>query len=164
MQRVNDKVTYAKELLDANLNVSYATNVYNNVYVLRTGLNNVNFDVVKYEQMASAGRSAEALINVDLYRDYYYTPEGGEKTLVFSSLDSEKDDALKAYNTANNANRDFRDFEAVVDYSKAVVTSTASTFELREALRNFNDYMAKVLERGYVPAQLEQEIRCAVAG
>lgn len=161
---VNDKVTYAKELLDANLNVSYATNVYNNVYVLRTGLNNVNFDVVKYEQMASAGRSAEALINVDLYRDYYYTPEGGEKTLVFSSLDSEKDDALKAYNTANNANRSFRDFEAVVDYSKAVVTSTASTFELREALRNFNDYMAKVLERGYVPAQLEQEIRCAVAG
>lgn len=83
---VNDKVTYAKELLDANLNVSYATNVYNNVYVLRTGLNNVNFDVVKYEQMASAGRSAEALINVDLYRDYYYTPEGGEKRLYSALL------------------------------------------------------------------------------
>lgn len=161
---VNDKVTYAKEILDENLDVSYAKNVFENVYVLRSGLNNVNFDVVKYEQMASAGRSAEALINVDLYKNYYYTTESGEKTLAFSSLDSEKDDELKAYNTANKVNRSLRDFDAETDYTKSAVTSTASTFELREALRNFNDYMAKVLERGYVPKQLETEIRCAVAG
>lgn len=161
---VNDKVTYAKEILDENLDVSYAKNVFENVYVLRSGLNNVNFDVIKYEQMAGEGRNAEALINVDLYRDYYYTTEDGETTLAFSSLDSERDDALKAYNTANKVNRSFRDFDDVVNYDNAVVTSTASTFELREALRNFNDYMEKVLERGYVPNQLLTEIRCAVAG
>ncbi|MEF2724471.1 MAG: carboxypeptidase-like regulatory domain-containing protein [Eubacterium sp.] len=161
---VNDKVTYAREILDAGLNVGAAQDVYNDVYVLRNGLESVNFDVVKYEQMATAGRDAESLINIDLYRNYTYTDQSGETVNAFGTVDSKKDDALAAYNAQNGTHLTYRDLVATVDFAKSVVTSTASNFALIEARRNFNDYMLKVLERGYVPNQLEKEIRCAAAG
>lgn len=159
-----DKIEYALELIQDYIDVSYGTTVFQNVYLTRSGLNNANFEVVSYENMAAAGRAAEALIDVDVYYNYYLVDESGEQQLAFSGVASQAEDLLAQYNLTNSTSYELTDFisEAVIEQSEA--SSTSTTFELREAARLFNVYLASVMERGYIGDKLEEEISCAVNG
>ena len=158
-----DKAEYALEIVREHLDVAYATDVYSNVALIRSGLDNRDFEVVSYENMAAAGRAAEALITVDNYNNYYIDVDG-EPQLAFSCLASAAEDQLASYNSTNSTEYELSDFtvETIADNSEA--TSTATSFELREAERLFNVYLDVVTERGYIGDKLEEEISCAVNG
>ena len=174
-----DRLAYASELAYDQLNVTKAQSVYNNVYLLRADLNNVNFNVVKYENMAKIGRQAEALISIEDYYDYYIVNYGGDdatgarqEITLFSCLSSQFDDQLAAYNATHADQYEAKDINAKLpvdengktDYSHANVTSKATNFALTEAERLYNIYLAEVTERGYVGDKLEDEIICAANG
>lgn len=159
-----DKLEYAYELVQEYLNVSYGTTLFQNVYRVRSELNNANFEVISYENMAAAGRNAEALINIDYYRDYYITDDEGIQQLAFSCLDSEADSELIDYNLTNSTDYELSDFTSEIDLDESEATSSATSFELREATRLFQIYLAGVEERGYIGDKLEEEISCAANG
>ena len=159
----SDKAEYALQLVNEHLNVSYGTDVYENVAVVRSGLDNRDFEVVSYENMAAAGRAAEALITVDYFNNYYIDVDG-EPQLAFSCLASEAEDELASYNATNETEYELSDFVTETVEESSVASSSATTFELREAQRLFDTYLAVVTERGYIGDKLEEEISCAVNG
>lgn len=159
----SDKAEYALQLVNEHLNVSYGTDLFKNVAIVRSGLDNRDFEVVSYENMAAAGREAEALISVDYYNDYYINGESGEQ-LAFSGLDSEAEDLLAAYNSKNETTYTLSDFTKETNLEKSVASSSAATFELKEAARLFEVYLGVVTERGFMGDKLEDEISCAVNG
>lgn len=159
-----DKLEYAYELVQEYLNVSYGTTLFQNVYRVRSELNNANFEVISYENMAAAGRNAEALISIDYYRDYYITDDEGIQQLAFSCLDSDAETELTDYNLTNSTSYELSDFTSEIDLDESEATSSATSFELREATRLFQIYLAGVEERGYIGDKLEEEISCAANG
>lgn len=159
-----DKIEYAYELVQDYLNVSYGTTLFQQVNLIRNDLNNANFEVISYENMAAAGRNAEALIQVDYYKDYYLMDKQGVKQLAFSGLDSDAEDLLTTYNQTNSTSYELSDFVTEVDLAQSEANSTATTFELKEAVRLFQLYLAGVEERGYIGDKLEEEISCAANG
>lgn len=159
----SDKADYALQLVNEHLNVSYGTDLFQNVAIIRSGLDNRDFEVISYENMAAAGREAEALISVDYYNDYYINTEEGQQ-LAFSGLDSEAEDLLAAYNSTNETTYTLDDFSKETDLQKSVASSSSATFELKEAARLFNVYLDVVTERGFIGDKLEDEISCAVNG
>lgn len=159
----SDKAEYALQLVNEHLNVSYGTDLFKNVAIIRSGLDNRDFEVVSYENMAAAGREAEALISIDYYNDYYINGESGEQ-LAFSGLDSEAEDLLAAYNASNETTYTLSDFTKETDLKQSVASSSSATFELKEAVRLFEVYLDVVTERGYIGDKLEAEISCAVNG
>lgn len=159
-----DKLEYAYQLVQEYLNVSYGTTLFQQVALVRSELNNADFEVISYENMAAAGRDAEALIQIDYYNDYYLVDEDGTRQLAFSALDSEAEDKLTEYNATNSTAYELSDFVAEVDLDQSEANSSATVFELREATRLFQIYLAGVEERGYIGDKLEEEISCAVNG
>lgn len=162
--RAVDKAEYALQLVNDHLKVSYAKTLFDRVNLVRSDLNNANFEVISYENMAAAGRAAESLISVDYYRSYYLVDESGEKQLAFECLDSASEAQLETYNEIHSTEYELSDFASEVDNTKNVYSSNATSFEVNEAIRMFELYLAGVEERGYIGDKLEEEISCAVNG
>ncbi len=155
-----DRLNYAYDVTFSKIESKGADTIYKNVTVLRDGLNNIDFNIVSYENMVKQAREAESIISVDHYYDYEY-----EGSVIFSANESEAQTQLDAYNEAQSTQLTLADLTiGNEDTDKAIVSSTASSFQIIEALRVFNNYMKYVLERGYVGDKLEDEIKCAAAG
>lgn len=159
-----DKAEYAYYLVNEHLSVAYAKIMFDRVNAVRADLNNANFEVISYENMAAAGREAEALITPDYYRDYYLVDESGELIPAFSALDSNAEDELASYNATNSTEYALADFTSEINYQKSDASSHATSFEVYEAARMFELYLRGVEERGYIGDKLEAEISCAVNG
>lgn len=161
-----DKLDYVLSFIYDYIAVNKAQDVFNDVYLLRNGLDNRDFDVINYEQMAAAGREAESVLEIDTYNEYYLRNLVGpdSEVPVIECLASEFEDELEAYNALNETNYKANDFNVVVDYEQSQASSSATSFQLTEALRLFELYLARVEERGYIGDKLEEEISCAVNG
>lgn len=159
----NDKLQYAHELAFDSINVTDGEQIYDNVLTLRSGLNNVNFNVITYEAMADYGREAESLISVDYYNDYFLSAD--DEAPLFSCYASEAEEKLEAYNSSNDTAYALSSLVVVTDEeTRPQISSTATPFQIAEAQRLFNIYLANVVERGYIGDKLEEEISCAVNG
>ena len=161
-----DKLDYVLSFVYDYIAVNKAQEVFEDVYLLRNGLDNRDFDVINYEQMASAGREAESVLTIDPYNEYYLRTLVGEdaETPTFSCLASEAEEQLELYNGLNETHYKLSDFDVVTKYEQSQASSTATNFQLTESLRLFDLYLAQVMDRGYIGDKLEEEISCAVNG
>ncbi len=176
--KANDKLNYALEIAKTKVSSSAAEILYNMVTEKRAGMNNVNYDVITYEKMAKAARDAEALITVDdIYtfysvesceRDKYgkviYDEKGAPiflegATPVYTNLkwaDFEK--ALEADNENKTDEAKLNASDFVWTSNSREISTTASSFEIYEAIRVFNTYWDYLSFRGVDFTKLDEEI------
>lgn len=140
--------TQCRDLLDytttqviaTDLKTDIASKLFDQVSLVREGLNEKNFDIVTFNAMNSMAKDIEGKYRVAVT----YTDELGEtveKELSYADYAKEIGKGTK--------------------FDSALVTSSLSSTQVDEYLRLFKIYMANVVERGYLGDRLEEEIVCA---
>lgn len=145
-----DYLTYALENCQNNVSTEVAQNIYDKVSTVRDNLNSVNFDVATYERMASLGKQAEDMYEACIYKTSDETREV-LATCAWNQIDS---------TIANLVSQDTNPDASADDYTY-YFTTTSSSLQIQEAIRVFELFMSKTIERGYQGDKLEAEIVCA---
>lgn len=128
------------QVIEKDIKTDIASRLFDNVSLVREGLNEKNFDIVTFNAMNSMAKDIEGMYRVEVS----YTDDLGETVVEELSY---TDYARRIGNGA--------------EFDSAKVTSTLSSTQVDEYLRLFNIYMDNVIERGYIGDSLEAEILCA---
>ncbi len=128
------------QVIEKDIKTDIASRLFDNVSLVREGLNEKNFDIVTFNAMNSMAKDIEGMYRVEVS----YTNDLGETVVEELSY---TDYARRIGNGA--------------EFDSAKVTSTLSSTQVDEYLRLFNIYMDNVIERGYIGDSLEAEILCA---
>ena len=128
------------QVIEKDIKTDIASRLFDNVSLVREGLNEKNFDIVTFNAMNSMAKDIEGMYRVEVS----YTDDLGETVVEELSY---TDYARRIGNGA--------------EFDSAKVTSTLSSTQVDEYLRLFNIYMDNVIERGYIGDSLEEEILCA---
>lgn len=140
--------------------IDKVTNVFNK-------LNQNDFDMLSYQKLMGIASIAQSMLITDKYNNYYKVtdvtngvPNQDAKPL-FSCLASEYDIKYKEYATSNPDAVPSMMITGVEDASKTVYSTNASTTQIEEAIKLFNDYLGRLIERGFIPDKLKEEVLCA---
>lgn len=128
------------QVIEKDIKTDIASRLFDNVSLVREGLNEKNFDIVTFNAMNSMAKDIEGMYRVEVS----YTDDLGETVVEELSY---TDYARRIGNGA--------------EFDSAKVTSALSSTQVDEYLRLFNIYMDNVIERGYIGDSLEAEILCA---
>jgi hypothetical protein len=138
--QANDYLEYVIEQVYAAIDTSIAQPLLDEMSLVRSGMNSVNFDVVSYNKMVDIAKTAEQKYSVVVT---YLDSDGEQNTDTVS---------FSKYNSNYVDNDD-------ITITNVATTSTLSSVQVSEYLRLFNFYMSKVVERGYIGNQVESEIK-----
>ena len=153
--KAKDYLNYVIEFVRESIDPSIAQSLLDNVAMKRLDLNEVNFEIVTYNQMVKAGQNAEKQFTVNVTYTYPTYDEDGSPIM-------ENDDYVRE--TITKEEISWNDYKAIMDDPLAVIVgepstnSTLSSAQVDEFKRLFDFYMDKVVERGYIGDQLEPEI------
>lgn len=177
ISQMADELAWVLEQVKAGINTSLASPIFENVSLVRHGMNNNNFDVVTYNKMTEVAQTAE-----DNYRitvDYNgYVPvldEAGNETRYDADVIDEEgniihsagDVVTELKNGIVAENVKFTDYARnymnndQITINSVTTTSSLSSVQVAEYQRLYSLYATAVVERGYNGNQLEAEIRCA---
>lgn len=145
-----DYLTYALQNCQDNVSTEVAQNIYDKVSMVRENLNNVNFDVATYERMVTLARQAEDMYEACIYKT------GDETREVLATCAWNQIDNTIAGLVSQDTNPD-----ATADDYTYYFSTTSSSLQIEEAIRVFELFMSKAIERGYQGDKLEAEIVCA---
>ncbi|MCM1285466.1 MAG: hypothetical protein NC213_01550 [Acetobacter sp.] len=142
--QTRDMLAYTIEQTKAKISSASAEQLYNDVTLVRTGLNNNNFEVVTFNKMVDAAQAAEA-----------------NYSIILTYVDSKtKEEVRESYKPTDGIKKmDKLDADKIA-YSMEI-ESELSAVQCNEYKRLFDFYMSKVIERGYIGDSLEAEIVCA---
>lgn len=159
-----DYLAYVEEYVYGAIDTSIANDLFTEISLVRNSLNNNNFEVVTYNKMVDFAKLVESNYTINIPYTYEETVldeetgepvldgEGNAQTQTVSKVD---EISFSQYNDYIN-NPDI-----TVDTDAITTSSTLSSVQVAEYVREFDIYMNKVVERGYNGDQLEQEIKCA---
>lgn len=170
-QRAIDELKYYGEVAEKAISAESLPTARNEVSDLRKGMNNVNFEVVTYEQMVKAAKEVESMYSYDAFKDYYrakdvtYDADGNPviaagATVIFSCLDSKYDETFKAF-VENGGYRQIK-LVGIEDRSKTVYNTSKSALAVSNAIDTFNLYYKGIQSRGYIGNKIIEEIPCAI--
>lgn len=157
----SDCLDYAQYLINTGLKAGAADPLLNQISLIRSNLEEYNFDVVTYNKMVKLAKTAESKYSVNLTYTYQeavidengeptYDAQGNPVTTPVTKTITVPFLTYKEY--ANNKN---------YTINSAIVQSTLSSTQVAEYIRLFDFYTTKTVERGYLGDQLEKEIECA---
>lgn len=121
--------------------------LYNEISLVREGMNENNYSIITYNKLVDAAHKAENSYQVQITYVDPATGQSVEKTLPYDV-------------TIGEDYKDYRDNEEITITSTKFVTDVSMT-RIKEYINDFNFYRSILLERGYLGYQLEEEIKCA---
>ena len=141
---VADEMKYQLEQVSAVLKTNLADTLFENITMVRNGLNQNNFDITTYNKMTKAAKDAESKFSVIIGP---YTDKNGNtvKEIEMRPADAAgviknlKDQGINAPWTTN---------------------STLTRSQIANYQRLFDQYLKLAVERGYLGNQVEAEIQC----
>lgn len=141
-------------------------NAFNNVSLLRNGLNNNNFDVVSYNKMTNVARDLEKNYTIDVTYDYQKEVLDADGNKTYDADGNLITETATATDTIHFGDYNYYMGEKMINGARINVTGTAldtnlSSVQIDEYIRLFNLYMSKTADRGYQGKQIEAEILCA---
>lgn len=142
--QTKDMLNYTIEQTKAKISKASAEMLYNDMTLVRTGLNNNNYEVITFNKMVDAAQNAEAYYSV---------------ILTYTDKDN-KVHEKESYKPTDAINKMKELKEDKISYTMDI-ESTLSATQAKEYKRLFDFYMSKVIERGYIGDSLEAEIECA---
>lgn len=158
-----DYLAYVEEQVYAGINPQVANDLLTKISIVRNNMNNNNFEVVTYNEMVGLAQNAEANYTVNIPYTYEEPVIGEDGQPVIG-----EDGTPETVTKSEVANVPFSEYngymnneDITVDAGSITVSSSLSSTQVAEYVREFDTYMANVLERGYMGSQLEQEIACA---
>lgn len=162
ISQANDHLQYVIEHVYESVNTSIAQDIFEQVSLVRNGMNVNNFDVITYNKMVNLAKRAEGKYTLiieynaqePVIDESSGQPQVGDDGVVQTQTVSKTDKVpFSEYNGyKNNPNIEITDVKT---------ESTLSSVQVEEYVRLFDFYMGKVVERGYNGTQLEAEIECA---
>ncbi len=130
-------------------------------------LNSNDFDMLSYQKLMGIASIAQSMLIIDRYNNYYKSTDvtngvanPGAKPL-FSCLASEYDLKYKEYASSTQDAVPSIMITGVEDASKTVYSTNASTTQITEAIKVFNVFLARLIDRGFVPDKLKAEVLCS---
>lgn len=158
-----DYLAYVEEQVYAGINPQVANDLLTKISIVRDNMNSNNFEVVTYNEMVGLAQNAEANYTVNIPYTYE-EPVIGEDGQPVIGEDGKPETVTKS-EVANVPFSEYNGYmnneDITVDEGSITVSSSLSSTQVAEYVREFDTYMANVLERGYMGSQLEQEIACA---
>lgn len=159
-----DYLAYVEEQVYAAINPQVTNDLLDKISIVRNNMNNNNFEVVTYNEMVGQAQAAESNYTVNIpytYEEPVIDSETGQP-----EVDDEGNVVTETKSAVANVpfseyNGYINNEELTIDESAITVSSTLSSTQIKEYIREFDIYMANVVERGYMGNQLEQEIACA---
>ena len=159
--KANDYLQWTIEYAYSQIDPAIAARLFNEVSLLRNGMNSFNFDVVTYNKMVDMAKTIESKYTITLTYDAKEavidadgnTTKDAEGNVVTQTVEKTDTISFSDYNSYKN-NKD-------ITIKSTKVTSNLSSAQVDEYVRLFSFYMSKVVERGYNGTQLEKEIVCA---
>ncbi len=130
-------------------------------------LNQNDFDMLSYQKLMGIASIAQSMLITDKYNNYYKVTDvtngvpNQDAQPLFSCLASEYDLKYKEYAASNPDAVPSIMITGVEDASKTVYSTNASTTQIAEAIKLFNDYLGRLIERGFIPDKLKEEVLCA---
>lgn len=126
-----------------------------------------DFDMLSYQKLMGIASVAQSMLIIDRYNNYYKSTDvtngvanPGAKPL-FSCLASQFNVKYQEYAASNPEAVPSTFITGVEDSSKNVYSTNASTTQIEEAIKEFNTYLSKLIDRGFVPDKLKAEVLCA---
>lgn len=130
-------------------------------------LDSNNFDMLSYQKLMGIASIAQSMLIIDKYNNYYKSTDvtngvanPGAKPL-FSCLASEYDLKYKEYAASTQDAVPSIMITGVEDATKTVYSTNASTTQITEAIKVFNDFLGRLIDRGFIPDKLKEEVLCA---
>lgn len=158
-----DYLAYVEEQVYAGINPQVANDLLTKISIVRNNMNSNNFEVVTYNEMVGLAQNAESNYTVNIPYTYE-EPVIGEDGQPVIGEDGKPETVTKS-EVANVPFSEYNGYmnneDITVDEGSITVSSSLSSTQVAEYVREFDTYMANVLERGYMGSQLEQEIACA---
>ena len=159
--KASDYLQWSIEYVYSQIDPATAARLFNEVSLLRNGMNSFNFDVVTYNKMVDMAKTIESKYTITLTYDAKEavidsegnTSVDAEGNIITQTVEKTDTISFGSYNSYAN-NKD-------ITIKSTKVNSNLSSAQVDEYVRLFNFYMSKVVERGYNGAQLEKEIVCA---
>lgn len=151
--KANDYLQWTIEYVYSQIDPAIAARLFNEVSLLRNGMNSFNFDVVTYNKMVDMAKTIESKYSIDINYDTQESVVNADGKVETKTVNKTDTISFGSYNSyVNNKN---------LTINSTKVTSNLSSAQVDEYVRLFNFYMSKVVERGYQGKQLEDEIVCA---
>lgn len=151
--KANDYLQWTIEYVYSQIDPAIAARLFNEVSLLRNGMNSFNFDVVTYNKMVDMAKTIESKYSIDINYDTQESVVNADGNVETKTVNKTDTISFGSYNSyVNNKN---------LTINSTKVTSNLSSAQVDEYVRLFNFYMSKVVERGYQGKQLEDEIVCA---
>ncbi len=151
--KANDYLQWTIEYVYSQIKPAIAARLFNEVSLLRNGMNSFNFDVVTYNKMVDMAKTIESKYSIDINYDTQESVVNASGDVETKTVNKTDTISFGSYNSyVNNKN---------LTINSTKVTSNLSSAQVDEYVRLFNFYMSKVVERGYQGKQLEDEIVCA---
>lgn len=126
-----------------------------------------DFDMLSYQKLMGIASVAQSMLIIDRYNNYYKSTDvtngvanPGAKPL-FSCLASQFNVKYQEYAASNPEAVPSTFITGVEDSSKNVYSTNASTTQIEEAIKEFNTYLSRLIDRGFVPDKLKAEVLCA---
>lgn len=167
--KANDYLQWTIEYAYSQIDPAIVARLFNEVSLLRNGMNSFNFDVVTYNKMVDLAKTIESQYSIILTydieepkKDADGNPMKDDSGKVITQTVTKKDTI--SFAELNSYLNDAKDGKITIKgdpIKNPVLTSKLSSAQVNEYIRLFNFYMSKVVERGYNGTQLEKEIVCA---
>lgn len=159
--KANDYLQWSIEYVYSKIDPAIAEGLFNEVSLVRNGMNSFNFDVVTYNKMVDLAKTIESKYTIDITYD---TEEAVIDANGNTTMDADGNVVTQTVTKTDTIS--FSRYNSYVDNQKITVKSTKinsnlSSSQADEYVRLFDFYMSKVVERGYQGKQLEDEIVCA---
>lgn len=159
--KANDYLQWTIEYVYSQIDPDIAARLFNEVSLVRNGMNSFNFDVVTYNKMVDLAKTIESQYSITLTYDAKEavidangnTSVDADGNIITQTVEKTDTISFGSYNSYVN-NKD-------ITIKSTKVTSNLSSAQVNEYVRLFSFYMSKVVERGYNGTQLENEIVCA---
>ncbi len=157
----SDCISYAEYLINSGLKPGISDALLYQMSLVRSELEEYNFDVVTYNKMVKLAKTAENQYSVNLTYTYDepVLDENGDPT-----YDTDGNPVTTAKTkTITVPFLTYKEYADNSDYTinSVAVKSTLSSTQVAEYIRLFDFYTSKIVERGYLGNQLEKEIVCA---
>ena len=126
-----------------------------------------DFDILSYQNLMGIAKDAESMLIIDRYNNYYKSTDVTNGVAnpaakpLFSCLASQFDVKYQEYAASNPEAVPSTFITGVEDSSKNVYSTNASTTQIEEAIKEFNTYLSRTIERGFIPDKLKAEVLCA---
>lgn len=167
LQQAIDSVNYYGGVAEDSIKTTSLPEARERVSDVRQNLNNVNFDVLTYEQMVGTAKEVEAMYYYDAYKNHYkasdvtYDDEGnpvpneGAQPII-SCYESDWDSAWNDY--LDNGGYSGVEIVSIEDRSLTKYGTTSSTIAVQDAIDNFELLYESVQTRDYNEANTGNQI------